>query len=85
MDLMPDLNRRGVSTPEERISSREVELIKFRDGRTNLQVKLLSGEEFIGAIRWYDDRAIRLVQDDRSEVTIYLNAVAYYRSLPNAV
>ncbi|MEO7716987.1 MAG: hypothetical protein ABIY70_12360 [Capsulimonas sp.] len=85
MDLMPDSNRRGGAASEERISSREVELIKFRDSRTNLQVKLLSGDEFIGAIRWYDDRAIRLVQDDRSEVTIYLNAVAFYRSLPNAV
>lgn len=67
------------ATREERISLREVELIKYRDNRTALVVRLVSGETLEGAIRWYDDRAVRLVQADRSEVTIHLHAIAYYR------
>jgi sRNA-binding regulator protein Hfq len=64
----------------DRISPREVEIIKYRDNRTPLVVKLVTGETLEGAIRWYDDRALRLVQSDRSEITIYIQAIAYYRS-----
>jgi len=71
---------RGTTRTDERISPREVELIKYRDNRTNIVVTLLSGETLEGAIRWYDDYALRLVQADRSEVTVYLRAVAYYRA-----
>lgn len=71
---------RGMTHSEERISPREVELIKYRDNRTALTVTLTSGETLEGAIRWYDAHAIRLVQADRSEVTVYLHAVAYYRA-----
>jgi RNA chaperone Hfq len=71
---------RGMPRPDERISPREVELIKYRDNRTSLTVTLSNGETLEGAIRWYDDYALRLVQADRSEVTVYLHAVAYYRS-----
>ncbi len=46
-------------------------MIKYRDNRTALTVKLLTGETLEGAIRWYDDHAIRLVQADRTEVTVY--------------
>ena len=64
----------------DRISSREVELIKYRDNRTTLTVTLLGGEILEGAVRWYDDKALRLVLPDRSEVTVYLHAIATYRS-----
>ena len=70
---------RGMTHSDERISPREVELIKYRDNRTLLAVTLMSGETIEGAIRWYDPLALRLVQADRSEVTVYLHAVAYYR------
>jgi len=69
-----------MQSDQERISPREVELIKYRDNRTTLTVTLLSGETFEGAIRWYDDMALRLVHADRSEVTIYLHAISTYRS-----
>jgi sRNA-binding regulator protein Hfq len=71
---------RGIPRVDERISPREVELIKYRDNRTSLTVTLSSGETLEGAIRWYDDQAMRLVKADRSEVTVYLHAVAYYRA-----
>ncbi len=75
-----EVERRRAAVREERISLREVELIKYRDNRTALVVKLLSGETLEGAIRWYDDQAVRLVQADRTEVTVYLQAIAYYRA-----
>jgi len=67
---------------QERISPREVELIKYRDNRTALTVTLLQGETLEGAIRWYDEMALRLVLSDRSEVTVYLHAIATYRARP---
>ena len=75
-----EVERLRAAAREERISLREVELIKYRDNRTALVVKLVSGETLEGAIRWYDDQAVRLVQADRAEVTVYLHAVAYYRA-----
>jgi len=44
-----------------------------------LTVKLMSGEVIEGAIRWCDNFALRLVQTDRTEVTVHLHAIAYYR------
>lgn len=75
-----EVDRLRGTTREERISPREVELIKYRDNRTMLAVTLLGGETLEGAVRWYDDQALRLVQADRTELTVYLHAVAYYRA-----
>lgn len=74
-----ELERLRGTTRMENISPREVELIKYRDNRTSLAVTLLNGETIEGAIRWYDHLALRLVQADRSELTVYLHAVAFYR------
>ena len=70
----------SMQSDPDRISFREVELIKYRDNRTTLTVTLLGGEILEGAVRWYDDKALRLVLPDRSEVTVYLHAIATYRS-----
>jgi len=75
-----EVDRLRGTTREERISPREVELIKYRDNRTMLAITLLGGETLEGAVRWYDDQALRLVQADRTELTVYLHAVAYYRA-----
>lgn len=75
-----EVERLRGTTREERISPREVELIRYRDNRTDLVVTLTNGETLEGALRWYDEHALRLVQADRSEVTVYLSAVAYYRA-----
>ena len=75
-----EVDRLRGTTREERTSPREVELIKYRDNRTMLAITLLGGETLEGAVRWYDDQALRLVQADRTELTVYLHAVAYYRA-----
>ncbi len=75
-----EVERLRGTTREERISPREVDLIKYRDSRTALIVTMMNGEIMEGAVRWYDEYALRLVQADRSEVTVYLHAVAYYRA-----
>lgn len=69
----------GVMRYEERISQSEIELIKYRDNRTPLLIRLITGEQLEGAIRWYDGRALRLILADRAEMTVYLQAIAYYR------
>ncbi len=71
---------RGTTRPEERLSPREVELIKYRDNRTALVVTLLGGETLEGWVRWCDHLALRLVQSDRTEVTVYHHAIAHYRA-----
>ena len=74
-------HRNDPNTPIH-ISAHEIELIKFRDNRTPLIFKLLGDVEIQGAIRWFDERVIRIVKDDRSEVTVYHHAIAYYSQLP---
>lgn len=69
----------GVLRYEERISQREIELIKYRDNRTMLTVKLITGEILEGAVRWYDSQCLHLIQPDRSELTLYIQAIAFYR------
>ena len=64
---------------DTRVSPREVELTKYRENRTPLTITLVSGQTIEGAVRWFDPMAIRLVQSDRAEVTVYLHAIAYYR------
>ena len=82
MENMSELERAKLVRGEERISAREAELIKYRDNRTALVVKLITGETLEGAVRWYDGHALRLVQSDRSEITVYLQAIAYYKARP---
>jgi len=74
-------HRNDPNTPVH-ISAHEIELIKFRDNRTPLIFKLLGSGEIQGAIRWFDDRVIRVVRDDRTEITLYHHAIAYYEQQP---
>jgi len=82
MPTLSEMERARLMHAEERISPREAELIKYRDNRTPLIVKLMTGEALEGAIRWYDTKALRLIQSDRSEMTVYLQAIAYYKPRP---
>lgn len=80
MDVMKETGRStSPGRPEEQIALSEIELIKYRDNRTALVVQLITGEALEGAIRWYDDRAVRLVQADRTEITVFMQAIAYYK------
>lgn len=80
MSPLSELERAKLMRNEERISPREAELIKYRDNRTALVIKLMNGETLEGAIRWYDGSALRLILSDRSEMTVYLQAIAYYKA-----
>ena len=73
------MNASGGRRARSAFPPREVDLIKYRDNRTALIITLMSGEVMEGAVRWYDEQALRLVQADRSEVTVYLHAIAHYR------
>ncbi len=79
MDIVNESEGRG-SNREERIPPHEVELIKYRTGKTTLQFRLLNSELLEGKITWYDDQAIRIVREDKSEVTILRQAILYYKS-----
>lgn len=80
MENMSELERDNLVRGDKHISPREAELIKYRDNRTALVIKLMNGETLEGAVRWYDGHALRLVQSDRSEMTVYLQAIAYYKA-----
>lgn len=84
MDLNAEYDRPRTPRPSdervERIPLHEIEMIKYRDNRTSLLIKLVTGETLEGAIRWYDDRTLRLVRSDRSEVTVCRQAIAYYHT-----
>ncbi len=79
MDIVNEIDGRG-SNREERIAPHEVELIKYRTGKTTLQFRLSNSELFEGKIRWYDDYAIRIVLEDKSEVTLLRQAILYYKT-----
>jgi sRNA-binding regulator protein Hfq len=65
---------------EERIAPHEIELIRYRTAKTTLQFRLLTGELLEGKIRWYDHNAIQIVQEDKSEITVLRQAIAYYKT-----
>ena len=79
MDSTAKSNRQVAPLQNERISPREAELSKYREHRTSLLFTLLNGQELQGSIRWFDDLAIKVVQADRSEITVYHQAIGTYR------
>jgi sRNA-binding regulator protein Hfq len=72
----------GSSTSSDRppvVLLHTAELIKHRDERKTLQFTLIGGESLEGVIRWFDEEAIHLVGPERTEVTVFKRAIAYYR------
>ena len=73
----------GSSTSDDRsptIHLHTAELIKYRDERKALLFTLNGGENLEGVIRWFDDEAIHIVGPERTEMTLFKHAVAYYRA-----
>jgi len=60
------------------VSPREVELIRFRDGKVNVQFKLMTDEVIEGTVAWFDNLSVHIVQPDQEEVTIMLNVISMY-------
>lgn len=61
-----------------RVSAREVELIRFRDGKVPVKFTLMTDEVIEGVVIWYDDISVHVVMADRSEVTIMNNVISKY-------
>lgn len=57
------------------------ELIRYRDERKMLLFMLVGGEALEGAVRWFDDKTIHIVQQNRDELTLMRAAIQYYRPL----
>ncbi len=80
MEYMDTGRGGGSHEREERISPREGEMIKYRDMRTPLVFHLLTGDTIEGVVRWYDNISVRVALTDRSEITLFYHAVAFYAS-----
>ena len=81
MEISPEWERgRGSAEREERIEPSEVELIRYRDSRMPLEFALVNMTTIEGTIAWYDRSAIKIVQADRTEITVRLNAIVSYKT-----
>lgn len=72
----------GSSTSSDRspaVLLHATELIKYRDERKTLQFSLLGGEILEGVIRWFDEETIHIAGPERTEVTLFKHAIAFYR------
>jgi len=67
-------DRRGYA----KVGPREVELIRFRDGKMPVQFKLMTDEVIEGVIQWYDDLSVHVVCPDGDELTIMFNVISLY-------
>jgi len=61
-----------------RVSSREIELIRFRDGKVPVKFTLMTDEVIEGVIVWYDEISVHVVKSDEAEVTIMYNVISTY-------
>lgn len=80
MEFSAEPERSRGSEREERIEPSEVELIRYRDGRTPLKFALVNGDTLEGSILWYDRSAIKIVDADRTEITVRLSAIVSYKT-----
>lgn len=60
------------------VSPREVELIRFRDGKVPVKFTLMTDEVVEGIVAWYDDLSVHIVKPDQSEVTVFFNVISMY-------
>jgi hypothetical protein len=79
VDLLNESEGRSPNR-EERIAPHEIELIKYRTAKTTLFFRLSNSELIEGKIVWYDDVAIRIVQEDNSEITLLRQSILYYKT-----
>lgn len=58
----------------------DAEMIRARDERKPLVFTLTNASEIEGSIRWFDDNAVCVVNDDRDEITIYKHSILYFKA-----
>ena len=75
----------GSSGGNERIPQVQrhtAELIRARDERRALVFTLVNGNVLEGAVRWFDDDAVCIVNGDRDEITVFKHAILHYQAKP---
>ncbi|GEM_PF-731221 len=61
------------------VQRHNAEMIRYRDERKPMTFTLVDGSKLEGAIRWFDDEALCLVDANRDEVTVFKHAILHYR------
>lgn len=56
-------------------------MIRLRDERKVLRFTLINGEKIEGAIRWFDEDAVHIVNGDRDELTLLKHAILYFSAV----
>jgi hypothetical protein len=73
-----DMASTGDGRGSGRVSPREVELIRFRDGKVPIKVTLMTDETIEGVVLWYDEVSLHLMKTDQTEITIMNNVISMY-------
>jgi len=60
----------------------DAEMIRARDERRQLIFTLQNGTVIEGTVRWFDDDAICIADDNRDETTVFKHAIQYYKPKP---
>ncbi|HVK02147.1 MAG TPA: RNA chaperone Hfq [Armatimonadaceae bacterium] len=66
------------------VQRHSAEMIRYRDERKPLVFTLVNGATIEGAVRWFDDGAVCIVDADRDEVTVFKHAILHYRAAKTA-
>jgi len=62
------------------VKRNESEMIRARDERRTLVFSLTNGTTVEGVVRWFDDYAVCIADDNRDEITLYKHAVLYFKT-----
>ncbi len=60
------------------MSPREIELIRFRDGKVPVKFTLMTDETIEGIVLWYDEQSVHLLKPDQTEITLMNNVISMY-------
>jgi RNA chaperone Hfq len=74
----------GSNERAPQVQRHNAEMIRFRDERRTLVFTLTNGTTLEGAVRWFDDEAVCVVDGNRDETTVFKHAIVHYRPKPSA-
>ncbi len=56
------------------------EMIRARDERRPMTFTLMDGNILEGVVRWFDDEAICIGNENRDEITVYKHAIQSFKA-----
>lgn len=59
--------------------------VKQMNNRTPMIVQLINGETLKGRIEWYDERCIKIKDDDEENYIVFKHVIKYMHKNPEAV